>query len=66
MLEHDPNIKIRAVLKQEPFASQIAQGLITAEEVETAIYGKLYHEEESSGIQQMIAQFYNKFDELHE
>jgi len=40
--------------------------MFLADEIETAVYGKMYHEEESTGIQQMIAQFYNKFDELHE
>ena len=42
------------------------QGLYTEEDIEVAIYNKLYQEEESSGIQSMIAQFYQKFDELHE
>jgi hypothetical protein len=40
--------------------------MFSVDEIETAVYGKMYHEEESTGIQQMIAQFYNKFDELHE
>jgi hypothetical protein len=34
------------------------QGLYTEEDIEVAIYNKLYQEEESSGIQNMIAQFY--------
>ena len=34
--------------------------------MEIAVFQKMYAEEESADIQQMIAQFYNKFDELHE
>ena len=34
--------------------------------MEIAVFQKIYAEEESADIQQMIAQFYNKFDELHE
>jgi len=30
------------------------------------VYARIYAEEESVDIQHMIAQFYNKFDELHE
>ena len=34
--------------------------------MEVAVFQRLYAEEESADIQHMIAQFYNKFDELHE
>lgn len=54
------------MLKQEPFATYIAEGLLNEREVERAVYTKIYVEEESQDIQKMIAQFYNKFDELHE
>lgn len=53
------------MLQSEPFASQIASGLYTEQQVEAAVFSKFY-EEENTDIQQMIAQFYNKFDELHE
>lgn len=35
-------------------------------EIEAAVIEKLQAEEESAEIQDMIARFYNKFDELHE
>ena len=40
--------------------------MISEHEIEVAVFQRLYAEEESADIQQMIAQFYNKFDELHE
>jgi hypothetical protein len=55
LLQDDASAKISEVLKQEPFWSQKQQGLFTDEDIETAIYNKLYQEEETSGIQQMIA-----------
>ncbi len=42
------------------------QGLFSEQDIEVAVFQRLYAEEESADIQQMIAQFYNKFDELHE
>jgi len=35
-------------------------------DIEAAVIEKLKAEEESAEIQDMIARFYNKFDELHE
>ena len=35
-------------------------------DLQQAVIDKLYQEEETQDIQQMIAKFYNKFDELHE
>jgi hypothetical protein len=62
----NPNAQIKDVLRQEPFATYIQEGLLNEKEVERAVYTKIYVEEESQDIQKMIAQFYNKFDELHE
>jgi ubiquinone biosynthesis protein COQ9 len=39
---------------------------ISAQEIEQAVIERLQAEEESAEIQDMIARFYNKFDELHE
>lgn len=49
-LEQEPDFKIRALLTMEPFSSTMTQAGYTEEEIETAVYGKLYHEEESNGI----------------
>ena len=38
----------------------------TEMDLQQAVIDKLYQEEETQDIQQMIAKFYNKFDELHE
>ena len=38
----------------------------TERDIEQAVIERLYAEEETQDIQQMIAKFYNKFDELHE
>ena len=65
-LGRDRNAKIKDVLNQEPFFSLMQQGLFSEQDIEVAVFQKIYAEEESADIQQMIAQFYNKFDELHE
>ena len=65
-LGRDRNAKIQDVLAQEPFFSLMQQGLFSEMDIEAAVFQKIYAEEESADIQQMIAQFYNKFDELHE
>ena len=65
-LSRDRNAKIKDVLQQEPFLSLLQQGLFSEQDMEIAVFQKIYAEEESADIQQMIAQFYNKFDELHE
>ena len=62
----DNTIQVAQILQEEPYASHIAQGLYVQAEVESAVYARIYAEEESVDIQHMIAQFYNKFDELHE
>jgi hypothetical protein len=43
------------VLRQEPFATYIQEGLLNEREVERAVYTKIYVEEESQDIQKMIA-----------
>jgi hypothetical protein len=43
-----------------------AYPVVTPQEVEQAIIERLQAEEKSAEIQDMIAGFYNKFDELHE
>jgi len=58
LLQGDASAKISEVLKNEPYARDMQQGLYTEEDIEVAIYNKLYQEEENSGIQSMIAQFY--------
>ena len=54
---------IRRQLSYHHGASFIGSG---ARELEAAVIEKLQAEEESAEIQDMIARFYNKFDELHE
>lgn len=66
VLAHDKNAKVKDVLMQEPFVSLMQQGTFSENDMELAVIQRLYAEEESADIQQMIAQFYNKFDELHE
>ena len=77
MLQHDKNASIDQIMKEEPIASQIAAQLVigpngdvlngyTEKDIEQAVIDKLYQEEETQDIQQMIAKFYNKFDDLHE
>jgi hypothetical protein len=39
---------------------------VSIQEIEQAVIERLQAEEESAEIQDMIARFYNKFDELHE
>jgi uncharacterized membrane protein YheB (UPF0754 family) len=62
----DKQVSIKDVLSQEPYASQISQGIFNERELEKSVQNRLLQEEESGDIQKMIAQFYNKFDELHE
>jgi hypothetical protein len=50
LLQVDATAKISEVLRQEPFQTQKAQGQYTDEDIENAIYNKLYQEEETSGI----------------
>ena len=77
MLQQDKNASIEQILREEPILSQIQAQLVvgpggtvvsgyTERDIEQAVIDKLYQEEETQDIQQMIAKFYNKFDELHE
>ena len=77
LLQFDKNASIEQILKQEPIASQISAQLVVGpqgtiiqgyseRDIEQAVIDKLYQEEETQDIQNMIAKFYNKFDELHE
>jgi hypothetical protein len=59
-------VKVENILQEEPFASHIANGLYSAMDIEQAVLTRESAEQESVDIQHMIAQFYNKFDELHE
>ena len=55
------------MITSEPYYSMIHSSYnLSQADIETAVLQKVLAEEESSEIQQMIAQFYNKFDELHE
>ena len=54
------------ILKEEPILSILQNNIFTEKDIEQAVIEKLYQEEETQDIQQMIAKFYNKFDELHE
>lgn len=55
LLAQDKNAKIKDVLVQEPYLSLMQQGLISEQEIEVAVFQRLYAEEESADIQQMIA-----------
>ena len=66
LLASDKNAKVRDVITKEPFIGFLQQGMLNEQDIESAVFQKLYAEEESADIQTMIAQFYNKFDELHE
>lgn len=67
LLQQDKNASIEQILREEPFASHLREtASYTDRQIEQAVIEKLYHEEETQDIQQMIAKFYNKFDELHE
>ena len=77
MLQQDKNASIEQILREEPIVTQIQAQLVvgpngsivsgyTERDIEQAVIDKLYQEEETQDIQQMIAKFYNKFDELHE
>ena len=77
MLQQDKNATIESILREEPMASQIQAQLMvgaggkvisgyTERDIEQAVVDKIYQEEETQDIQDMIAKFYNKFDELHE
>jgi hypothetical protein len=56
------------VLRQEEVNRVLSTAYpqVTPQEVEQAVIERLQAEEESAEIQDMIARFYNKFDELHE
>lgn len=73
LLQEDKNATIDDVLRQEDVKIQLmsfqrSTGAppISAQEIEQAVIERLQAEEESAEIQDMIARFYNKFDELHE
>lgn len=66
LLANDKNAKVRDIITREPFLGYLQQGMLNEQDIESAVFQKLYAEEESADIQTMIAQFYNKFDELHE
>ncbi len=68
LLEQDKNATIDDVLRMEDIRQMMApyQGLVSPQEIEAAVIERLQAEEESAEIQDMIARFYNKFDELHE
>lgn len=71
MLQEDPNSTIDMVFREEPLASRLPQSnsnerILIERQIEQAVIDKFYQEEETHDIQQMIAKFYNKFDELHE
>jgi len=42
LLQDDAGAKIGEVLKKEPYAREMKQGLYTEEDIEVAIYNKLY------------------------
>lgn len=54
-LSRDRNAKIKDVLQQEPFNSLMQQGVFSEQDMEIAVFQKIYAEEESADIQQMIA-----------
>ena len=54
-LGRDRNAKIKDALNQEPFFSLMQQGLFSEQDIEVAVFQKIYAEEESADIQQMIA-----------
>lgn len=65
MLQEDKNARIESILKAESFLRQFS-GRLDEKEIEAAVIDRLQAEEENAEIQEMIAKFYNKFDELHE
>lgn len=50
MLSRDKQTNIKSVLELEPFASDLRQNKYTENDVEAAVYSKLYAEEESTDI----------------
>jgi hypothetical protein len=68
LLDEDKNATIDDVLRQEDINRVLSTAYpqVTPQEVEQAVIERLQAEEESAEIQDMIARFYNKFDELHE
>ena len=50
MLSRDRNAKIKDVLYQEPFVSLMQQGLFSEQDIEVAVFQKIYAEEESADI----------------
>ena len=50
LLSSDKNAKVRDVLHQEPFLSLLHQGLFTEQDMEVAVFQRLYAEEESADI----------------
>ena len=72
----DKNASIETILREPAVMEQIQQQLqigpqgqvmgFNEMDLQQAVIDKLYQEEETQDIQQMIAKFYNKFDELHE
>ncbi len=68
LLDQDKNATIDDVLRQEDINRIIVSNFphVSPQEIEQAVIERLQAEEESAEIQDMIARFYNKFDELHE
>ena len=71
LLQHDKNASIETILKEPAVSQQIIEANnrgvgFNERDIEQAVIDKLYQEEETQDIQDMIAKFYNKFDELHE
>ena len=64
-MQEDKNAKIENIIREESFKRQFSSNL-DEKEIEAAVIERLQAEEESAEIQEMIAKFYNKFDELHE
>lgn len=65
LLQEDKNARIDSILKEESFVRQFS-GRFDQKEIEAAVLDRLQADEENAEIQDMIAKFYNKFDELHE
>ena len=72
VLQVNKNATIDDVLNEEDvknqlrYLQQMTGQAYGPRELEAAVIERLQAEEESAEIQDMIARFYNKFDELHE
>eukprot|EP00347_Sterkiella_histriomuscorum_P022188 403331364 len=58
--------RVDDILREESFAREFSGVQLDEQQIEAAVMERLQAEEESAEIQEMIAKFYNKFDELHE